>query len=126
MVDVLLVNQRIADGNVDRAKALLSQLDDPETLDAALAILDAEGVHTESAFLRHDDEGPFVTYYIEAEDGATVYDVFKHVTENPEAQPDEMAAFIEEFNAVMDGDPYLVESEVLYHLVNPERPEKVN
>ncbi|WP_336360212.1 hypothetical protein [Haladaptatus sp. ZSTT2] len=87
-----------------------------------LAILDAEGVHTESAFLRTDADGDFVTYYIEAEEGATVYDVFKQVTENPDELSDELAAFVAEFNDVMDGDPYLVESEVLYHLVNPECP----
>ncbi|WP_332897226.1 DUF6176 family protein [Haladaptatus sp. CMSO5] len=118
----LLVNQRIAPGQTERAKALLSQFDNPEYADAVLAILDAEGVHTESAFLRTDEDGDFVTYYIEAEDRATVYDVFKQVTENPDELSDEMAAFLTEFNDVMDGDPYLVESEVLYHLVNPERP----
>ncbi|WP_338729953.1 DUF6176 family protein [Haladaptatus sp. DJG-WS-42] len=122
MGDVLLVNQRIAPGKTERAKALLSQMDDPEYADAALAILDAEGVHTESAFLRRGDDGDYVTYYIEAEDGATVYDVFKHVTEHPDELPNEMGAFVAEFNAVMDGDPYLVDSDVLYHLVNPERP----
>jgi hypothetical protein len=122
MGDALLVNQRIAPGETERAKALLSQFDDPAYADAVLAILDAEGVHTESAFLRTDEDGDYVTYYIEAEDGATVYDVFKNVTENPDELSDELAAFVAEFNAVMDGDPYLVESEVLYHLVNPGRP----
>ena len=121
MVDTILVEQRIEPGMTERAAALLEMIDGDD--DAVLDVLRREGVHTETAFLkRGDDGGDFVLYYIEAENGERVKDVFDAITADPGAEDDELAQFLREFDEVMAGEPFLADFEPLYHLVNPNRP----
>lgn len=120
MPDVFLVRHQIAPGKTEEARELFARLDDPP--EGAMDVLDAETVYTESAFLETGPDGDAILYYIEAEDGATVYDVFQDLMDAPEDVAPEMAAFVEQFESVVTGEPTVVDVELLYHVVNPDRP----
>lgn len=120
MVDTILVKQRIEPGMTDRAAALLEMVDGDDA--TVLDVLGREGVHTETAFLKRGGDGDdFVLYYIEAEDGARVKDVFDAITADPDAEEDELGEFLREFDEVMAGEPFLADFEPLYHLVRSDR-----
>lgn len=122
MADVILVKQKIKSGQTERAKALFKEIGQMRNTDAALEVLKKEGVYTESAFLQQTDEGDYILYYIEAEDGEQVYDVYKDIMADPKGEAEELEEFLTEFQEVMAGEPYVAEVEPLYHLVNPDRP----
>lgn len=121
MADAILVKQAVEPGKVKQAKSLFEELGRMRNTDAALELLEKEGVYTETAFLRQTEEGPYILYYIEAEDGEKVQDVYNEIMADPEGEAEGMEEFIREFQEVMAGEPYLVEGEPLYHVVNPAR-----
>ena len=125
MADVILVRHDIEQGKTDRAIALFEEMAQMDDEAAAVEVLQKEGVYTESAFVHHaeDDDSDSILYYIEAEDGQQVYDVFKRIEADPEAEAEGVSEYVRELADVMDGDPYVAEEfDVLYHFVNPERP----
>lgn len=120
MTDVFLVRQEIAPGKTEDAKAFFDSIDrDPE---AVLDVLDEETVYTESAFLERGEDADHILFYIEASDGATVRDVFQELMAEPDSIGDGYEAFVAEFGSLVNGEPELVDVDLLYHLVNPERP----
>ncbi|MFC7046385.1 DUF6176 family protein [Halobacteriaceae archaeon GCM10025711] len=119
MVDVVLVRQPIEPGETERARELLSGARDALGDDEVVGLIQREGVYTESAFLEETDDGDYVVYYIEAEDGERVYEVFQDIVDDPD---DEL---IREFTEVMAGEPTVADVDLLYHLVNPERPRSL-
>lgn len=124
MVDTILVEQEVEAGETERARALFESINQPDEFetDAIGEVLRKEGVYTESAFLQHREGGDYVLYYIEAEDGTQVRDVFEDIRANPKSETDGLESFLAEFEAVMAGTPTLVDVELLYHVTDPERP----
>lgn len=123
MSDVILVEQALEPGEIERAKSLFEGIGRTGDSEGVVAVLQKEGVYTESAFLQRRDDGHYVLYYIEAEDGQRVKDVFDGILADPEGETEGLTEFIREFEAVTAGDPQLADAELLYHLVNPERAE---
>ncbi|WP_135828401.1 DUF6176 family protein [Halorussus halobius] len=123
MTDAILVEQALEPGRVDRARELFAEIDRMADDQAVVDVLRSEGVHTESAFLQHREDGDYVLYYIEAEDGEQVKDVFDALVDDPEGETDGLAEFVRAFDAVTAGEPQLADAEPLYHLVDPERPD---
>jgi hypothetical protein len=115
-MDVFLTRQPIAEGETERARALLQDLRGVDDTDAGMEIIDREGVHTESAFLWTHDGTDYILTYIEAEDAARVKEVYEAEMEAAEH------GFIEEFQAVVAGPPEPLDAEPLYHIVHPQRP----
>jgi len=124
MAEAILVEQALESEAVDRAKQLFAEIGRMADSEAVVDVLRAEGVYTESAFLQHRDDGDYVLYYIEAEDGEQVKDVFDALIEDPESETDGLAEFVRAFDAVTAGEPELADAEPLYHLVNPARPDR--
>ncbi|WP_254545859.1 DUF6176 family protein [Halomarina pelagica] len=122
MTDVILAEQEIEPGRTEDAVALFEEIGRVRDADDVMSALEREGVHTESAFLRRTDEADYVLYYIEAEDGEQVYDVYRDIVTDPEGEAEGLAEFVREFNDVMAGEPSVVEADLLYHLVTPDRP----
>lgn len=120
MTDAFLVKQPIEPERVEAARSLFEELGRMRS-DPAIELLEKEGVFTETAFLRQDEEGPYILYYIEAADGGTVQDVYHDIMADPEGEAEGMAEFIRRFTEIVSGDPSLVDGEPLYHLVNPAR-----
>lgn len=122
-MDVFLVRQPLAEGETEAARELFSRLDESPPA-GVTDVLRAETVHTETAFLERREDGDYVCYYIEAEDGATVRDVFEGLLADPASAVDagdELGEFVEAFQSVVAGPPELVAAERLYHLVDPDR-----
>jgi hypothetical protein len=117
-MDVFLVSQPIAEGETERARELLRDMNGVDE-DEAMRIIDREGVFTESGFLWETGEGDFILYYIEAEDGGRVKEVYDDELEDPEDEG------IQAFKEVVAGPPTLLDTELLYHVVHPERPRSV-
>lgn len=122
MTDVILLKQEIVPGKTEQAKALFKEMSQLRGTDEAIEVLKKEGVYTESAFLQQTDGGDFILYYIEAEDGEQVYEIYRDIVADPEEEAEGLEEFIHEFNSVVAGEPFLAEVDPLYHLVNPERP----
>ncbi|WP_135822407.1 DUF6176 family protein [Halostella litorea] len=122
MPDAFLVKQRIEPGKTERAKEVFRSVGEIKSSDAAQNVLKKEGVHTESAFLQRTDDGEYVLYYIEAEDGGEVYDVYQEVMADPGGEAEGLEEFLEEFQDVVAGDPFVADVEFLYHVTTPDRP----
>ena len=122
MTDVFLVRQPLDPEKLEEAREFFTSIDDDPS--RVMDVLEAETVYTESAFLEEGEDGPAVLYYIEARDGATVEDVFQDVMAEPESMSEEIAELARSFEAVVDGEPERLDVELLYHLVNPERPRR--
>lgn len=120
MSDVFLVRHEIAPGETEAVREFFAEID--ANPGAVLDVLEAETVYTESAFLEQGDEADHILYYIEAADGATVYDVFQELVGDPESVGEGHAGFVETFESLVTGEPELVAVDRLYHLVNPARP----
>lgn len=121
MVDAILVKQAVEPGKEQQAKSLFEELGRMRNTESALELLKKEGVYTETAFLRKTEKGSHILYYIEAEDGERVQDVYNEIMADPDGEAEGMEAFIREFQEVVGGEPHLVEGEPLYHVVNPDR-----
>lgn len=122
MADAILVKQKIAPGKTERARKLFRKFEQLKRADAAQDVLQKEGVYTESAFLQQTEDGDYVLYYIEAEDGKEVYDVYQDIMADPEGEGEGLEESLEEFQEVVAGDPFVADVEFLYHLTTPDRP----
>jgi hypothetical protein len=114
-MDVVLTKQPIAEGETERARALLEDLRGVDEA-AAMDIIDREGVYTESAFLWSHEGTDYILTYIEAEDAERVEEVYAEEMERADH------AFVEEFLAVVAGPPEPLDADPLYHVVHPDRP----
>jgi hypothetical protein len=115
-MDTVLTKQPIAEGQTERARALLEDLRGVDDEDAAMDIVDREGVYTESAFLWTHEGTDFILTYIEAADAARVEEVYAEEMETADH------AFVEAFLEVVAGPPEPLDADPLYHVVHPERP----
>ena len=114
-MDAFLTRQPIAEGATDRARELLTDLRGVEDEDAAMDIVDREGVYVESAFLWAHEGTDYLLTYFEAEDPARVEEVY-------EAEMEAAVADLEnarrEYRAALDE---LLDAEPLYHVARPGR-----
>jgi hypothetical protein len=114
MPDVALVKQKIEDGKESRLREWMAEVRERE--EEALETLENEGMHSESAFVEHTDDGDFLIYYLKADD----------VDRALEAHEESSHELDEQHRRVMDevieGGSDTGEYELLYHLENPQRP----
>lgn len=114
MTDVVVSKRRVDPGKVGRLREWMAEVRERE--DEAVETLQNEGVYTESTFLGRDEEGPYLLYYVEAEDFEAAMEAYRESDHDIDR----------EHRAVMDevlADDHPDEGiEPLYHLVNPDRP----
>lgn len=114
-METFLTRQPIVDGETERARELLTDLRGVEDEAAATAIIDREGVHTESAFLWTHDGTDYLLTYFEAESAERVKEVYEAEMEAGDH------GFLDAFAAVVAGPPELLDAEPLYRVVRPGR-----
>ncbi|WP_121820054.1 DUF6176 family protein [Halostella salina] len=122
MAETILVKQEIEPGKTEQAKDVFRAVGEFKNTDAAVEVLEKEGVYTESAFLQRAEDGDHVLYYIEAEDGKEVYDVYQDIMADPQGETEGMEDFLAEFQDVVTGEPFVADVEFLYHMTTPDRP----
>ncbi|MFC4553020.1 MULTISPECIES: DUF6176 family protein [Halorussus] len=114
MTDVVLTKQKVEPGKEERLREWMAEVRSRE--DEALETLAQEGMHTESAFLEHTDDGTYLVYFMEADDMDAVYDAYQNSDHDIDHEHQSvMAETLADFENVGDYEP-------LYHLVNHERP----
>jgi len=113
MTDVVMVKQRVEQGKVDRLKAWVAEVRDRRA--EAEDTLRDEGMLTESAFLEHTDDGPYLVYYMEAEDIDRVWEQFEDSDHDIDREHEEV------MSEVLEDGRDVGEYERLYHLTNPDR-----
>lgn len=111
--EIVLVRNRIADGKTGRLREWMAEIREREA--EALATLEHEGMHAETAFLEEREEADYLLYYMVADDIDRVFEAF---AESPHEIDHEHAAVLDE---VLADDQPAQDVELLYHLENPER-----
>lgn len=114
MADVVLTKNRIEPGKTERLREWMSEIRSRD--EEAVETLRHEGMHTEAAFLERTDEGDYLVYFMEAADIEAVFEAFES---SPHEIDHEHRAVMEE---VLADEPTGSEIELLYHMVNPDRP----
>ena len=115
MADVVLTKQKIEPGKTPRLKEWMDEIRGRE--DEAIQTLKNEGVYAESAFIERTDDGEYLVYYMEAEDMGHVFEAFSESSHEIDLEHQEV------MSDVLETEENVGEYELLYHLVNPERPE---
>jgi len=113
MTDVVMLKQRVQEDKVDRLKTWMAEVRDRR--DEAEETLRDEGMQTESAFLEHTDDGPYLVYYMEAEDIDRVWEQYEDSDHEIDEEHKQVMAEV-----LADGRD-VAKYERLYHLTNPER-----
>jgi hypothetical protein len=112
MTDIVLRKQKIANGETQQLREWMDEVNERE--EEAVGTLKSEGVHSETAFIEHTDEGDFLVYYMKADDMEQVSESFA----------DSSREIDEEHKRVMDdvleNGENVGDFELLYHLDNPE------
>ncbi|WP_459192176.1 DUF6176 family protein [Halosimplex sp. J119] len=113
MTDVVMVKQRVQEDKVDRLKEWMAEVRDRRN--EAEETLRDEGMLTESAFLERTDDGPYLVYYMEAEDIDRVWDQYEDSNHDIDREHKRV------MQEVLEDDRNVGEFEPLYHLTNPDR-----
>jgi hypothetical protein len=113
MVDVVLSKQEIADGKTERLREWAEEVQ--RRSDEAVETLRDEGMHSETAFVEHTDDGDYLVYYMKADDIEAVYEAFEDSTHDIDEDHKRVLA-----DVLADGEN-VGDYEFLYHLENPER-----
>lgn len=114
MPDVVLTKQKIEPGKTERLKEWMSEIRERE--DEAIETLQSEGMHSEAAFLEECEDGEYLVYYMAAEDIREVYESFE------ESSHDIDEAHKQVMDEVLEDGEDVGNYELLYHMVNPQRP----
>lgn len=113
MADVVLSKQQIADGKTERLEEWAREIRERE--EEAVETLREEGMHAETAFVEHTDEGDFLVYYMKADDIERVYEAYENSSHAIDREHKRvMREVLEDGENVGDYD-------LLYHLDNPEQ-----
>ena len=113
MADVVLVKQKVAAGKTSRLKEWMAEIRDREQ--EALETLKDEGIHSETAFLEHTDDGAFLIYYMKADDIEQAIESFEQSAHDIDETHKQV------MDEVLESGENVGEYELLYHLDNPER-----
>lgn len=114
MSEVLLTKNRIEPGKTERLREWTEEI--KRRHDEAIETLQHESMYSEAAFLERTDDENYLVYFLEAED---IDQVFKAFESSPYEIDEEHQ---EVMNEVLADDDANRDIELLYHLVNPERP----
>lgn len=114
MPEVVLTKQKIEPGKTERLKEWMSEIREREQ--EAIETLQSEGMHSEAAFLEQSEGGDYLVYYMAAEN---MHDVFKSFEDSSHDIDEEHKQIMHE---VLEDGESVGDYELLYHMVNPERP----
>ncbi|WP_247730472.1 DUF6176 family protein [Halovivax limisalsi] len=114
MAEIVLTKQKIEPEKTRRLETWAREVRNRNS--EAVETLQNEGMHAETAFIEHTDDGEFLVYYMKAEDMQRVYDAFEESTHPIDVEHKQvMMDVLETGEDVGDFD-------FLYHLDNPELP----
>jgi len=117
MVEPTLLRQRVDPDRVGELREWTAEVQTrPEE---HVETLRNEGVHTETAFLEHIDGEVYLTYYMEAERVAAVFEAFENSEFDIDAEHEDV------MREVLESGENVADAEVLYHQVNPDRPTDI-
>ena len=114
MVDVVLSKQKLADGKTERLREWADEVRNRS--DEAVETLRDEGMHSETAFVEHTDDGDFLVYYMKADDIDAVYEAAEDSSHDIDEDHERVL-----MDVLEDGEE-VGDYEFLYHLENPDRP----
>lgn len=114
MPEVILTKQKIEEGKTERLKEWIAEIRDRK--EEAIQTLKNEGMHSETAFIEHTDDGDYLVYYMRADDIDEVFEAFRASSHEIDIEHKEVMRDVLE-SAENEGD-----YELLYHLANPDRP----
>ncbi|SEW03190.1 DUF6176 family protein [Halobacterium jilantaiense] len=114
MADVVLSKQKIADGKTERLREWAAEVQNRR--DEAVVTLRDEGMHSETAFVEHTDDGDFLVYYMKADDIDAVYEALEDSSHDIDEDHERVL-----MDVLEDGEE-VGDYEFLYHLENPDRP----
>jgi hypothetical protein len=114
MADIVLSKQKLADGKTERLREWAAEV--RERSDEAVETLRGEGMHSETAFVEHADDGDYLVSYMKADDIEAVYEAFEESTHDIDEEHKRVLADVLE-----DGEE-AGDYEFLYHLDNPDLP----
>lgn len=117
MVEPVLTRQRV---DPDRVDDLREWIDEVRTRpDEHVETLRNEGVYTETAFLERIDGETYLTYYMETESLDTAIEAYR------DSEFDIDQAHKQVMREVLESAENVADADVLYHQVNPDRPDEV-
>lgn len=114
MAEIVLTKQKIEPGKTQRLEEWVREVRNRKS--EAIETLQNEGMHAETAFIEHTDEGDFLVYYMKADDVQRVYHAFEESAHPIDAEHKQVMMDVLETGADV-GD-----FDFLYHLDNPELP----
>jgi len=107
MSEVVLTKQKLRPGKTERLRVWAEEIREFED----------ERMHLEAAFVEHTDDGPFLVYFMKADDVDAVIEAF----EDSDHEIDHEHA--EVLDAVSESPERVGDYELLYWLDNPNRPQ---
>lgn len=117
MVEPVLLRQRVDPERVEDLREWTAEVRTrPEE---HVETLRNEGVYTETAFLERIDGEPYLTYYMETESVAGAFEAFESSEFDIDAEHEEV------MQEVLESSENVADADVLYHQVNPDRPDDV-
>lgn len=114
MSEIMLMKQKIEEGKMARLKEWMAEIRDRE--DEAIATLENEGMHSETAFIEQTDDGDYLIYYMKADDIDGVFEAFEQSSHDIDIEHQQV------MKEVLESPENVGEYELLYHLENPNRP----
>lgn len=114
MVEVVLTKQKLKSGKTEQLREWMSEVRERE--EEAVETLQSEGMHSEAAFLEQVEDGDYLVYYMEAENLRRVYESFEKSSHDIDEEHKQIMDEV-----LVDGED-IGNYELLYHMVNPERP----
>lgn len=114
MSEVVLTKNRIEPGKTEQLREWMAEIQSRR--DEAVKTLQYEGMYSEAAFLEQTADGDYLLYYMEAEDIDSVFEAFES---SPYKIDQEHKKIMDD---VLADDQPEGNIELLYHLLNRERP----
>jgi hypothetical protein len=114
MAEVVLTKQKVKSGKTEQLREWMSEIQERDA--EAVETLQSEGMHSEAAFLEQAEDGDYLVYYMEAENLRQVYESFEESSHDIDEEHKEV------MDEVLEDGENIGNYELLYHMVNPERP----
>jgi hypothetical protein len=114
MADIILTKQKIESGKTTQLKEWMDEICERE--EEAIETLKSEGMHSETAFIEHTEEGDFLVYYMRADDMEQVFDSFNESSHEIDEEHKQV------MDEVLESGENIGDYELLYHMDNPELP----
>ncbi|PSQ44145.1 hypothetical protein BRD14_01760 [Halobacteriales archaeon SW_5_68_122] len=112
MTDIVLTKQKIENGETQQLREWMDEVSERE--EEAIETLKSEGMHSETTFIEHTDEGDFLVYYMKADDMKQVSESFADSSHEIDEEHKRM------MDNVLESGENVGDYELLYHLDNPE------